>query len=537
MDAIQLYLVLFGIIVVTGHVLRKSTVPISLILVMIGMLLSVLPSFPEINLNPDIVLDIFLPLLVYQISSFTSWPDVRRNIRSIALLSVGHVIFITVLVAVIMHALLPQLGWGLAFVLGAVISPPDDVAIVSIAEKIRMPSRIITILEGEGLFNDAMALTLFRFSLAAVLTNQFSIVNATFGFFAVIIGETIYGLAIGYIAGELRTRIRHTYLHVIASFLTPFIAYFPAILLGGCGVISTAITGFIIGNRYAVRFTPEFRIVSRGLWPTLAYALESILFLLVGLNLHSIIKSISSISFTSLALYGSVITAAIMIGRFLWVYGAVYFLPRLLFASIRKNDPLPPWQYPFVVSWAGMRGGISLAAALAIPHLPLIIGGIYPRNLIIFLVFCVIAATLLLQGLSLPFVLKRIGIDKHGKQEKYNEHMSELAARLDITESVLSWLNTYRGKIVNDPKMMEKLELQIMEYEMDKAHLKERIEMHYTEAEHDVKKEVKDEISLIVKIIAVEKKQLLNLYRDGKISLDVRNKLLSRMDHKIANVK
>ena len=215
MEQIVLYLILFGIIVLIGHFFADRGVPIALLLVTTGMVLSLVPIFSQVTLNSSVVLDIFLPLLVYQISAFTDWKEVKKDLRPITLLSVGHVVFITILIAVTIHALLPQLGWGLAFVLGAVISPPDDVAIVSIAEKIRMPRRIITILEGEGIFNDATALILFRFALVAVVSNQFSVMHAITSFFAIIVGETLYGLALGYILGELRSKIRHSSLHII----------------------------------------------------------------------------------------------------------------------------------------------------------------------------------------------------------------------------------------------------------------------------------------------------------------------------------
>jgi len=537
MEQIIQYLILFGIIVLVGQLFRKTPIPIALLLVIIGMLLSLFPIFPAVTLEPSIVLDIFLPLLVYQISSFSSWPALKRNVRPVMLLSVGHVIFITILIALAVHTILPQLGWGLAFLLGAVISPPDDVAIVSIAETIRMPTRIITILEGEGLFNDATALTIFRLALAAVLTNQFSVMHAALSFTAIIVGETIYGLAVGYILGELRTKLKNPSLHIIASILTPFIAYFPPILLGGCGVLATAITGFIIGNHYAVRFTPEFRLVSRAIWPSLAFALQNLLFLLVGLDLHSIVDSISSIPLTSLALYGGVIITVMIVGRFIWVYGAVYFLPRFLFPSILKKDPYPPWQYPLITSWSGMRGGISLAAALAVPLLPLTVDGANARDLIIFLVFCAITATLLLQGLSLPWLLTRIGAHKFGQREKYKDHLKELSVRLKMTVAVLDWLDKYNKKIGDDKQLIEKLKVHIMEYEMHKAHLEQRIEMHHTHQKHNAREEALQETFLLRQIIAVEKKYLLQLYHEEKISLEIRNRLLERMDHKISNLK
>ena len=246
---------------------------------------------------------------------------------------------------------------------------------------------------------------------------------------------------------------------------------------------------------------------------------------------------ISSFSALSLLFYSLVIIALIIIGRFIWVFGAVYFLPRFLFASIRKKDPYPPWQYPFIISWAGMRGGISLAAALAVPNLSLTVEGANSRDFIIFLVFCVIAATLLLQGLSLPWLLKKIGASKYGKREKYQEHLNELNARLQIIKEVLRWLDAYKKEIDQDKKLLKKVRLQRLEYEMHKTHLQERIELHYSEIKHSVKAELQEERFLIVQTIEIEKQYLFKLYQEEKISLEIRNRLLDRMDHRISHIK
>jgi Na+/H+ antiporter len=532
MGQLETYLILLAIIVVIGQLFSKSPIPISLLLVITGMLLSLVPIFPHINLNPTLVLNVFLPVLVYQISAFTSWQDFKKNLRPIALLSVGHVIFIVILIAVIMHALIPQLSWPLAFVLGAVIAPPDSVAIVSIAEKIRMPARIVTVLEGEGMLNDATALILFRFALAAVVTHEFYLMHAVANFFAVVIGETLYGLVLGYAIGELRLKLRTPMLHITASILTPFLAYLPAEMLGGCGVLATVVTGFVIGHIYSVRFAPEFRLVSRAMWPALAFVMQSILFLLVGLDLRSILDGISSIATHSLLLYGVAIIATIIVGRFIWVYFAVAHLPRFLFPSIRKKDPQLPWQFPFVVSWAGMRGGISLAAALAVPLLPAVAGSANSRDLLIFLVFCAIAATLLLQGLTLPWLLKAIGISKYGQCEKYTEHLAELSARKKMSKAVLRWLVAYKEKIKEDQKLLDGVKLYIREYRMLRTQLRTRIDGHNNELPHDEKSEVMDEIFLLSQIIEIERTELLRLWRKEEINLTVRNKLLERLDHR-----
>lgn len=531
MDYFIVYLILFAIIVLLGQLFNKSTIPLPLVLVMFGMLLSFVPFFPKINLDSKLILNFFLPLLIYQISSFSSWRDIKKQIRPIALLSIGHVFFITILVALVIHSLNPQIGWPLAFVLGAIISPPDSVAIVAIAEKIRIPERVFIILEGEGMFNDAAALTLFRFALLAAITHEFSVAYAFFGFSTMLIGETLYGLLIGHIIGKLREKITNTQLHVIASFITPFIAYVPAVYFGGTGIIATAIVGFVIGNKYTLRFTSEYRLISLAVWPTFAFAIQGLIFLLVGLDLRTIYMRISSIPFETLMVYLFSIIFVVIIGRFIWVYGALIFLPRLLSPSIRKKDPYPPWQYPFIISWSGIRGGISLAAALAVPTLSM--DGTDPRDLLVFLVFCIIVVTLILQGLSLPFILKKIGIDKVSQSERYNEHITELQTRVQMINAALNWLEKYVKKIQKNKKRLPEVTQRIYEYQILKSRLESRIAKHNDKLVHDEENEIKEDISLLLKIIETERAELLKLWREDKINLKIRNKLLATLDHQV----
>jgi len=533
MDLFIIYLILFSIIVLLGQLFQKSTIPLALILVIFGMLLNFIPFFPDIHLDSKLVLYIFLPILIYQISAFSSWRDMKKQARPIALLSIGHVIFITILVACLMHTIIPQMGWPLAFVLGAIVSPPDNVAIVSIAQKIRIPERVFIILEGEGMFNDAAALTIFRFALAAAITNQFSFSTAFSTFIIMIVGETIYGLLLGHILGILRTKISNTSLHVIASFITPFLAYIPMVELGSSGIIATAVVGFIIGNQYTSRFTPEYRLTALSIWPTLGFAIQSLIFLLVGLNVHSTFIRISSIPLQSLMIYVSSVIAAVIIGRFVWVYAFVITLPRVLIPSIHKKDPYPPWQFPFLISWAGIRGGISLAAALAIPAITLKIDNIDIRDLFVFIVFCVIFVTLVLQGLSLPYILKKIGVDKVGQKERFAEHMTELQACAQMINAALQWLNQYKEQNKNDKKLLLELSEYIHEYQILKNQFESRISDHDSKLKHDEETEFKDKICLLTQIVEIEKEEISKLWREDKINFRTRIKLMAMLDHQV----
>ena len=536
MEQTVIFVALFCVIVGIGQLFNQLAIPLPLLLVITGMCLSIVPGFESVTINPNIVLNIFLPLMVYQISGFASWKDFKTNIRSITLLSVGHVIFITIIVAMVINALIPQLGWPLALVIGAIVSPPDDVAIVAIAEKIRMPERVITILEGEGMLNDATALTIFRFALAAFLTHQFAPFHAVSAFFLDIVGETMYGILIGYIIGELRLRIKTSPLHVLASLITPFLAYIPAAWLGGCGIIATVAAGFVIGHIYATRFTPGFRLISRAMWPSITYGLQSILFLLMGIDMMSIMRRVSIIPLKSLLIYSSAIILTVIIGRFIWVYCANIYIPRL-FSSVRKRDPHIPWQFPFLVSWAGMRGSISLAAALAVPFLPSFVSGANTRDLLIFLVYSVIIATLLLQGLALPWLLKAIGLQKIAACEQYNEHIAELIAKKKMAKAALHWLTETKKQIKDNPNLYEEVKFWMTHYKRQKSKFHERIKDHHKNFNHDEEAEIAEDTSLLLALIEVEKNELMDLWRKEEINMNVRNKLLDQLDHSAKNLK
>ncbi len=529
MGKVEIFVMLLTIIVLVGITFRKLPIPTSLLLVITGMLIGFIPHFPMITLDPKIVLDAFLPLLIYQTSAYSSWRDIKMDFRPIALLSIGHVLFITVLVAIIVHLILPELGWPMAFILGAVISPPDDVAIVSIAEKIQMPKRIVTILKAEGMLNDAPALILFRFSLAALLTHEFSPLKAVSSFFLIVIGETLYGLSLGYILGNLRMNLRDPVLQTMISILTPFLAYLPAEKLGGSGVLATAVVGMYIGNSFYDRFTPDVRLIGRSVWLTLGFIVQSILFLLVGCNLRYILDGISLIPLSNLFYYSSIITVTVILGRFIWVYPATY-LPRLLSSSSKKRNPYLPWQYPFIISWTGMRGGISLAAALAVPLLPMSVNGANPRDLLVFLVSCIITATLILQGLALPWMLKILGIRNFGQREAKNELLAGLQARIAMTDAALYWLYKHVGNPQNSHILYEEINLRIREYNA----IKDQFQNSIMNIDHpsvlDEKIELKDTVFLSSKLISIERKELGRLWKEGKINQAVKIKLRNYLD-------
>lgn len=528
---LEIFILLLSVIAIVGIAFRKSSVPISLLLVITGMCLSYFP-LPAIALDQNLILDVFLPLLIYEVSSESSWRDVKKNMRSIVMLSIGHVVFITFLVAVVIHWLIPELGWPLAIVLGAVVSPPDDVAIVSVAEKIRMPSRIVTILKSEGMLNDAAALILFRFGLVAIITHQFSMLDAMADFFVIIIGETLYGIALGFSLGKLRLKVQDPSIQMIISLLTPFLAYLPAERFGGCGVLATAVTGLVIGHYFLSRFPVSVRLNLLYVWPTLCFILQSILFLLVGLDLRNILQHISPIATSSLALYSIAVILTVIGGRFFWVYLSLHLPTSLILARVKKKVP---WQYPIVISWAGMRGGISLAAALAVPVLPMTINGANLRDLIIFLVFCVIVSTLLLQGLTLPWLLNVLKIPSYGQKERIREHQVELSARIEIARAVICWLEEYEKMIKDVPPLIEEAKLYLQQYRILKRQLKEDLKKYQDNPEsHEV--DLKNS-SLLERIVEVERNELTRLWHEEKITYEVKKKLLLQLDYRARHLE
>ncbi len=418
-----LIVALISTIVPVALLVRRRGIPLPLALVLVGVGLGWIPGVPRLQITPGIVLFLFLPLLVYQTSISVHWRDLRRNLRPIVLLSVGHVVFITFVVAWCCQKLL-GLPWVLGVIIGAALAPPDDIALVSVAPELPIPRRIVTVLSGEGLFNDAMALTLLKFAIIAAATHTFSAWRSVGSFAAVVIGESLYGALLGYILTAIRRRLQDAELEVLVSLISPFLAYIPAAAAGGSGVLATAVLGFYIGQNRSRDTRPESRILGSSVWRVLALLLESLLFLWAGFNTLPMIRSLSHFSPGFLARAGIVVTLTVVAGRFLWVYPAAY-LPRLLLRSVRQDDPYPPWQQPFLVAWSGMRGAISIAAALIIPTGS---NGITSeqKQLIVFLTFSVVLATLIVQGLSLPWVLSLLGMSDDYRRET-ERHAAELA--------------------------------------------------------------------------------------------------------------
>jgi Na+/H+ antiporter len=447
MPEIEAILVLLAAVAALATLANRVGVPYPILLVLGGLVLSFVPGLPRVKLDPEVVFLLFLPPLLYVSALFTSWRDFRANLRPISLLAVGLVLMTTCAVAAVAHWAV-GLPWAAAFVLGAIVSPTDAIAATAIAQRLGVPRRIVTILEGESLVNDATGIVAYRIAVAAVVTGTFSLWEAGLQFVVGAAGGIATGLAVGWAILWARRHVSEDpSVQNAISLLTPFAAYLlaeelPPYLWHGLlhlpgephfsGVLSVVATGLYLGRRGPYIISPETRLQGYAFWELVTFLLNGLIFGLIGLQLGGIVEGLSEYSVTTLIFYAGLISLTVILVRIVWVFPATY-IPRWASRSLRERDPSPPWQAVSVVSWTGMRGVISLAAALALP-LTTAAGAQLPRrDLILFLTFCVILATLVVQGLSLPALIRTLGLEDDGSQDR-----EEMVGRIEVAQAALA---------------------------------------------------------------------------------------------------
>jgi Na+/H+ antiporter len=428
-------LVLAGLLVAVAALLIAAgvvRVPYPILLVLGGLGLSFVPGIPEIQLAPDLVLIAVLPPLLYGAAFFTSLRDLRENAGAISLLAVGLVLTTMLAVAAVAHFFIPDLSWQGAFVLGALVSPTDPTAAAAIGERLGLPRRIVALVEGESLVNDGTALVAYKFAVAAVVTGSFSLAHAAGSFVLNVVGGIAIGLAIGFVIRQLRRRLDDPPLEITISLLSGYFAYLPAQAAGVSGVLAAVTVGVYMGWHTPELTSAQTRLQGIAVWEILFFVLNALLFALIGLQLPAILDSLSGRSTGTLIGYAALVTAAVIAARFLWVVPGTYLTARFR----RRTRPIQePGKASILLGWSGMRGAVSLAAALALP-LTTDAGDAFPnRALIIFLTFGVILGTLVLQGLTLPAVAKALGLEDEGLAEK-----EESKARLYAAEAALARL-------------------------------------------------------------------------------------------------
>src|SRR5215207_1387547 len=425
-----------GLLFLLAHFTR---IPYPIWLTVGGATLGFVPGIPAVELAPELVLVLFLPPLLTSAAYYSSLRDLRFNARPIALLSIGLVVLTTAAVALVAH-LVVGMPWEVAFVLGAVLGPTDPVAATAIAGRVGAPRRVVTVLEGESLVNDATALIAFRFAVAAVVTGSFSLVDAVGDFALGIVGGVAIGLAVGVVSVELLRRIDDAPTEAVLTLLMPYFAYLPAEALDLSAVVAAVAAGIYSALRAPRIFTPTSRLQLNALWELVIFLLNGTLFVLVGLQLPEIVDSLEGFGTGEVAWYAAAVVGTVVAVRFIWVFPATY-LPRMLVRRIRERDPSPTWHGPFAIAYTGMRGAVSLAAALSIPEV-VKGGGEFPfRDLIIFLTFATIVFTVCVEGLTLPALLRSLGL---GADEL--ELREEDKARLLAAEGALRRIEELRAE-------------------------------------------------------------------------------------------
>ncbi|OYQ32998.1 Na+/H+ antiporter [Flavobacterium cyanobacteriorum] len=503
-----------------GLLSKRFNFPFPIVLVLCGVVVSVVPGLPVIALNPGIVFIIFLPPLLYYAAWNTSWHDFKTSLRPISLAAIGLVLFTTVSVAVAAHYLIDDMGWPLAFLLGAIVSPPDAVAATSITKGLGLHPRIITILEGESLVNDASGLVAYKYALTAVTAGNFIVWEAGFNFLVVASAGVAIGLALGYIMYLVHKKfVCDPVVETTLTFLTPFAAYLTAEHFHFSGVLAVVSTGLYLSFRAGQIFTHQSRIMASAVWDVVVYILNGLIFILLGLQLRGVMHGISQYPVSSLIWWGVAISFVVIIVRFIWVVPAA-MIPRMLSKKIRANEPFDKRNL-VVFGWAGMRGVVSMAAALALP-LTLKDGSAFPgRNLIIYLTFCVILSTLVLLGLTLPWIIKKM------KMEPYSIYAEEYQVRNQVVSQTIEYIEENLSLLHDDLLRNIKSKYEVKFNRLQKTELPANYFSNGQPLEVNIFNEF---TQLQIDLISVERKKIDEMHRKGSANEEVLRKIERELD-------
>jgi Na+/H+ antiporter len=520
LSTIQLLVFLLIVIAAVAFLAARLQIPLAILLVLTGVALALVPGLPRIELAPEFVLLLVLPPIIYSSSVAMSWREFHFSLRPISLLAIGCVTFTMIAVAAATHWLL-GFAWPVGFTLGAIVSPPDPVAPLAIARRMQLPRRLVVILEGEGLANDATALILYRFAIAAVSASTFSFGRAVGMFAAILVGEFLWGIGVGWAMLRLRRSVGDPSIEITLSILTPFLAYWPPQYLGGSGVLATVTAGLYISWNGLRLISAATRLQAVFFWEFLIYLTEGMVFLITGLQARTLIVGIRRYSIFDLAFSATVISTVVIIARFVWMYPATY-LPRWLVPAIRRKDPSPPWQWPTALAFTGVRGIVSLVAALAIPFTT-DSGEPFPqRDLILFLTFSIILVTLVGQGLMLPTVIRLLGLARAGRRERHAEREEEFAARRHAIEAAIERL----GQLANERQLSDDVVRPL------RAHYRNCLKNveHQDDGNRGRRKlaELKDEIEF--QLIEAERLAINDRYRHGQLKDEARRRLERELD-------
>jgi CPA1 family monovalent cation:H+ antiporter len=467
MHNLAIILIIFGILLALQAIADKIRLPNAVLLVIVGLSLWFIPGLPTLELNPDVIFLIFLPPILYDAASHTSWHDFRSEIRPISTLAITLVFLTTGAIAIACYYFIPGFSWPLAFVLGAIVSPPDAVAATSIIKGMGLNKKVLTILEGESLVNDASALIAYRFAVAAIGTGSFVFVQAGIDFLVLLFGGILIGSALGFFFSLIHRIVRNNaMISTSLTLLTPFVAYMVAEHWHSSGVLAVVSAGLVISWQSSEIFSYETRIRNHAVWDTVIFLLNGFIFIIIGLEMPSILDDLGAYTMDDLLFYGGLVAGVTIVVRILWVFGASYSL----FKGANKNSPDlgDTWKNVLIVAWTGTRGVVSLATALALP-LVLADGTPFPhRSLILFLAFAVIFVTLVVQGLSLPLLIRLLRVKPHQHAEE------ERDLRLLMATNVISFIDHELSETISDQ-------------------IKVQVKRPYTEIARTLSKELKNE--------------------------------------------
>jgi Na+/H+ antiporter len=494
---------------------RAINVPYPIVLVIGGAVLAFLPiGLPDVELDPDLVLVIFLPPLLYAGAFFANLSDLRANLRPITLAAVPLVLFTMVVVAVVAHALIDGMGWPAAFALGAIVGPTDPVAATAIARRLGVPRRLVSVLEGESLINDATALVAYNIAVrAATGVVAFSLLHAGWDFVWKAAGGIALGLVVGWVIIQIRSRLDDPLIENTIGLLSAYAAYVPAEYLHVSAVLSAVTVGCYVGWQAPRIASPATRLQGFGMWELLQFLMNAFLFVLIGLQLPTVLEALDSYDPWTLVGYASAVSLAVVLTRIVWAH-TVVFLVRALDRRASQRARRVSWRFRMVNAWAGMRGAVSLAAALALP------GDFPQRDLLIFLTFCVIFVTLVLQGLTLPPLIRWLGVLDDGSEEEHED----LKARLLATKAALRRIEELRDEEWTRDDTLERMQAM---YEYRKRRLAARAGKIEDEGFEDRSFAYQ---TIVREVLEAQRAEVVRLRNEGTISNEVMHRIERELD-------
>jgi CPA1 family monovalent cation:H+ antiporter len=508
------YIALIIIILFLVMLAQKLKIAYPIVLVLGGLALCAIPGMPVISINPELIFIIFLPPLLYEAAWYTSWKDLWRWRRVVTSFAFLIVIVTSFVVALVSSSLMPGFTMALGFLLGGIVSPPDAVSATSVLKYVKVPKRLSAIVEGESLLNDASSLIVFRFALIAVDTGRFVFQEAALSFAVVIIMGIVTGVAIGMIYYAIHRWLPTTpNMDIVLTFTAPYVMYIAAEWFHFSGVLAVVSGGLYLSARSHLILSTASRLRGSNVWSTIGFVLNGLVFMLIGLELPVIMSGLGDVGIGTAIWYGVLITVVLIITRLLSTFGASVFT---VFISrfITTADSRPGWKGPLLIGWAGMRGVVSLAAALSIP-LTLSNGQPFPqRNLILFITFTVILLTLVVQGLTLPLLIRWVKMDDPDYDKSPEEQEQDL--RLQLSNLSLRYLDEHHAEALNNSKPLQTL--------------KNRFENDQLEPAEDSGHELENYREVYLQLLTHQRESLHHINKQQNVNEEMVRKYLNLLD-------